>query len=238
MTHHTNPFIRGYRDLSIRRLLMITHEDDCPPTYRPLHSSQTQLSDAQVQLFPCIFCDSFALVTEGQQIADELSRQCPGNGIVRTVLYEITANDFGTPLHVGDTYSTEAATNLVHRLTFETGHFSRCWEINSGHITEDAMHYLQDLVHTGAPDDLLFEPFTVPASCAVGCKLICTPWTDSHLDKVDGRNSGQLRQAQQRSGVPHSLVDLLHLAALADTRILIFDPDAPVLSGLPLCDED
>lgn len=52
MTHHTNPFVRGYRDLSIRRLLMITHEDDSPPTYRPLHPSQTLLSDAQVQLIP------------------------------------------------------------------------------------------------------------------------------------------------------------------------------------------
>ena len=38
------------------------------------------------------------------------------------------------------------------------------------------------------------------------------------------------------AGLPGSLVNVLHLAALADTRILIFDPDAPALEGLPLHD--
>ena len=31
---------------------------------------------------------------------------------------------------------------------------------------------------------------------------------------------------------PQSLIQLLHLAALADTRILIFDPAAAILEGL------
>lgn len=237
MTHHVNPFVRGYGDLSIRRLLMITYEDDCQPTYLPLHSSQALLSDAQVQLFPCIFCDRFALITEGQQIADELSEQCPRSGIVRMVVYEITANDFGTPTHVGDTYSAEAAETLVKRLTFETGHFNRCWEISSAHLPKDAMRYLEDLADAGGPLELLFEVFRVPGCDGMGCKLFCTPWADQNFSADGGADADELRLEHRRAGTPESLITILHLAAQADTRILILDSDAPILEGLPVFEE-
>ena len=34
-----------------------------------------------------------------------------------------------------------------------------------------------------------------------------------------------------------SLMQVLHLAALADVRMLVFDADAQVLDGLPIYDE-
>ncbi|VFR40093.1 hypothetical protein ANT2_4617 [plant metagenome] len=37
--------------------------------------------------------------------------------------------------------------------------------------------------------------------------------------------------------MPESLVDVLHLAALADVRILVFDADAPVLDGMTVYEE-
>lgn len=37
----------------------------------------------------------------------------------------------------------EAAENLVKRLTFETGHLSRCWEISSEHLPKEALDYLE-----------------------------------------------------------------------------------------------
>lgn len=236
-TTRTNPFVRGYQNLAISRVLMITYEDDCPPCYRPLHSSQVQLPDDQVQLFPCIFCDDFALIAEGQQISDELDRQCPKSGIIRAVLYSITADDLGTPIHVGDTYSAESAREVATRLTFETGHYSRCWEISSKHLPQSAMQYLETLADSNTPTGLFFESFRVPGCSTVGCKLFCTPWTDQNLAVVDGTSAEQLRQEQLRAGVPESLVDLLQLAALADTRILIIDPDASELDRLPLFDE-
>jgi len=33
-------------------------------------------------------------------------------------------------------------------------------------------------------------------------------------------------------------VEVLHLAALADVRMLVLDADAPVLDGLPLYDDE
>ena len=64
MVPDSNPFVRGYQNLSVRRLLAITYADECPSAYLPLHSSQAHMRDDQVRLYPCIFCDDFALITE------------------------------------------------------------------------------------------------------------------------------------------------------------------------------
>jgi hypothetical protein len=237
MIPDTNPFVRGYQDLSVHRLLAITYEDDCPPTYQPLHSSQAHLRDDQVQLFPCIFCDDFALITEGQTIPGELDNQCRGTGVVRAVLYAVMADDFGTPVHVGDTYSAEAAREVVRRLAFETGHYSRCWEISSGHIPAATREYLEDLARARTVTGLLFEAFLMPDSDAVGVKLIATPWTDGNLQKVEGRDALALHDEQVDAFVSEPLIAVMELAALADVRLLIFDPNAPVLAGLPLYDD-
>src|SRR3546814_16921457 len=78
MSNFQNPFIRGYQNLRIIRTLLITYEDDCPPVWRPLHASQAHLPDDQVALFPCLFGLDFALITEDQDVSDELEAQCQG----------------------------------------------------------------------------------------------------------------------------------------------------------------
>lgn len=237
MIHATNPFIRGYRGLSIQRLLAIRYEDDCPLTYLPLHSSQAHLADDQLHRFPCVFCDDFALVTEGQNISSELDDHCTSMGVVQTVVYAITADECGTPLHVGDTYSHEAALEVVRRLTFDTGHYSRCWEISTGHLPSQALAYLEHLADATTPTGLLFEAFRIPSSDAVGVKLIATPWTDVNLEFIDGRDAKTLHKAQKDACVSLPLIAVMQLAALADVRILIFDPNAATLDGLPLYDD-
>ena len=237
MNPKTNPFIRGYSGLSIQRLVAIHYEDDCPLSYLPLHESQSHLRDAEIARFECVFCDDFALISEGQNVPAELGDRCPSHGVALIVVYAVMADDAGQPLHVGDTYSHEAAREIVRRLTFETGHYSRCWEISAGHVTEDAMRYLEDLADTSTPTGLLFEAFRIPDSDAVGIKLIATPWTSEHLETVDGQNAEQLRREHERSGVPAPFLSVLHLAAMADIRILIFDPNAQVLNCLPLYDD-
>ena len=72
---------------------------------------------------------------------------------------------------------------------------------------------------------------------AVGCKLIGTPWTDDNLVKIEDNPYSSLRQEQLDAGTPEALVNVLYLAALADVRLLIFDPDAAVLDGLAIYDE-
>src|SRR3546814_1589798 len=72
----------------------------------------------------------------------------------------------------------------------------------------------------------MFIAFRVPYSPAIGVKLIATPWTDAHLQNLDGITVEQLRQEHLSKGMPADLMRVLHLAANADVRILIFDADA------------
>ena len=238
MSPNSNPFLRGYQNLSIDRTLCITYEDDCPPVWRPLHPSQAHLPDDQVALFSCVFNNDFALITEGQDIPEDLDAQCQTEGVVRTVVYAVSGDDSGRPVHVGDTYSEEAARVVVRRLSFETGFYSRCWEISSAHLTVEAGRFLAELADIATPSGFLFVAFRIPYSPAIGVKLIATPWTDANLQLVEGITAEALRQEHRAKGMPESLVEVLHLAALADVRMLVFDADAPVLDGLPVYDDE
>lgn len=222
----------GYQNLRIERALCITYEDDCPPVWRPLHPSQAHLTDDQVALFPCVFNSDFALITEGQDIPEDLNAQCQTEGVVRTVIYAVRGDDFGQPVHVGDAYSAEAAREVVRRLSFETGFYSQCWEISSAHLTAEAGRFLAELADIATPSGFLFVAFRIPYSPAVGVKLIATPWTDENLQQVEGITAERLRRDHRREGMPESLVEVLHLAALADVRMLVFDADAPILQAL------
>jgi hypothetical protein len=235
----SNPFARGYNNLHIERLLMITYENDCPLCFRPVHDSQAHLPDHALQLFPCLFNDDFALISEGQSIPDELDEHCQSTGLVRQVIYVVMGEMLNEQHHLGDLYSLEEAQAMVHRLSFETGHYSRTWEISTAHLPEAAMLYLEEWVSHSAPRQtgLLFELYTLPDCCGIGCKLIGTPWTDDNLVRIEGCPYSSLRQEQLDAGTPEALVNVMYLAALADVRLLIFDPDATVLDGLAIFDE-
>ncbi|MBV6826473.1 ABC transporter substrate-binding protein [Pseudomonas sp. PD9R] len=235
----SNPFARGYDNLRIERLLLITYENDCPPCFRPVHDAQAHLPDDELQLFPCLFNDDFALISEGQSIPDELDERCQSTGLVRQVIYAVMSEMLNELHHLGDLYSLEEAQAMVHRLSFETGHYSRAWEISTAHLTEEALRYLERRAGNfdSRPTGLLFEPFALTDCNGVGCKLIGTPWTDDNLVKIEGSPYSSLRQEQLDAGTPEALVNVLYLAALADVRLLIFDPDAAVLDGLAIFDE-
>jgi hypothetical protein len=239
MSQIDNPFARGYQNLRVVRTLLITCEDDSPPVWRPLHASQAHLTDDQVAQFPCLIGQDFALITEDQCVPEELETQCHAEGIVRSVVYAVPGTDFyGKSAHVGDTYSEQAARELVHRFSFQTGFYSRCWEISSAHLDANARHFLAELADTATPSLFLFIAFRVPYCPAIGVKLIATPWTDDNLRLVEGITAKRLRQEHRRKGVPQCLAEVLHLAALADVRMLLFDADAQVLDGLPLYDNE
>lgn len=235
MADHGNPFRRGYHALTVRRVLCITEDDrDRLPCYRPLHASQAHLSDDDVQGSLCIFCDDYGLVADKLPVPEALEIPCRRFGTVRNVVYEITGRLGDALAHVGDVYSLEAAQRTIEQIRFDTGVFSRCWEISSRHLSEDGWRYLTRLADAGQPSGLLVEAFRVPASQAIGCKLIATPWTDEHLRAVDVQTAAELCGEHREAGMPDTLINLLHQAGEADVRILIFDADARPLDGLPL----
>lgn len=176
------------------------------------------------------------MISEGQSISEGLDDRCQSTGLVRQVIYAVMGEVLSERHHVGDLYSLEEAQAMVHRLNFETGHYSRAWEISTAHLPDEAMLCLEAWVSHSAPRQtgLLFELFTLPDCGGIGCKLIGTPWTDDNLQNIEGQPYSSLKQEQLDAGTPEALVEVLYLAALADVRLLIFDPDAAVLDGLAI----
>ena len=116
----------------------------------------------------------------------------------------------------GDTYSDEAAREVVRRLRFETGFYSRCWEISSAHLDAEAHRFLAELADIATPTLFLFVAFRIPYSPAIGVKLIATPGRMTTFARSKHHGQG-LMQEHRRQGMPESLVDVLHLAAHSPT---------------------
>jgi hypothetical protein len=237
MTPTPNPFLRGYTQFNISRVLLVTSDDDTRLHYRPVHFLQADLSDSQLEGTYCHFGNDFALIPERQTLPEDLIRQCPHTGFVVSVLHSITADQAGVPVHVGDAHSAEAAQEVVRQLIFDTGHYSRCWEVSAKHLTPMSRRWLERCADGLTPRGVLFQAFHISGSAgAAGVRLQATPWTDTHLSDVVGFDTAYLRQSQELAQMPPNLIYVLQQAALADTRILVFDPIAPVLEGLLLHD--
>lgn len=111
--------------------------------------------------------------------------------------------------------------------------YSRCREISNAHLSVSTQGYLAERAHIDTPIALRFVAFDIPFSGAFGARLASIPWTDANLLREEGITAEQLSQIQQFRGLPDDLRKILHLAGQAGMRIVIFDPDAPVLDGLP-----
>ena len=232
-----NPFLRGVQNLSYERVVQINYADDCPPFYRALHPAQNQLPNEAINLQPCLFDDDYAVITDSERVPPLVRMRCPVDGLVRTVLYQVIDSHLGRLLQLGDLPSEEAARDLVEQLSFATGHYSRSWEISSAHLPAEAFEYLQVRAWCNSPASF-FECFELNSSHAVGCKLYSTPWV---VGMGTGSSSCSIDEVSARlrdDHVPPALLQLLLLAGQADTRFLIFDPDAAALPELPLFTEN
>ncbi|AUT46445.1 TPA: ABC transporter substrate-binding protein [Escherichia coli] len=239
MIQQINPFARGYYGFEIRRVAVISYDDRHPQTFVPLHPTQHHLPDDQMALHACIFNEGYALVTEHQVIPGDLDVSCSGSGTILAVFYSIYGKDVeGALIHLGDSQTREFAQEVVRTLTFETGFYSRCWEISTAHITDEAGRFLCELADIATPTAFLFVAFRIPYSPAIGIKLIATPWTDINLQQVEGTTATDLRAEHRAKGVPEELIDVLHLAGQADVRMLVLDADASILEGLPVIEEE
>lgn len=232
----SNPFIRGFNDLHIQRLLAILYDAQAPLCYLPPHPAQQCFTDSQLERRPCLFNAQHALVETDSTALPIVQDGYSGQGIVVQVIHGIYALDQSSPVLVGDQYSQAIAETRIQQLAFATGHYSRCWEISCAHLPNSTWSDVLGILLDDWPRGLLFETFTLPDSCALGFKLIATPWTNQHLAQIDGSDVEHLRRQHLKAGLPIVLVEILHLAAQADVRILIFDPDAACLDGLPTYD--
>lgn len=228
--NRSNPFARSPLNLSIARLLQITYANDCPPCHRPLHPTQEMLSDEQLQCFPCAFADEAALITEGQDVDDELLAAHTSNGIVRQVIYAIEGDLKGVRSHLADACSAEQAQQLVELLSSADIPACSAWEISDQHLDHDAHQYLVRVTDETWYTGLAFEAFKLWKPGAIGIQLVTGYWSALQ----DDFTCQDLYQEQLRNGVPKSLVDLLHLAAAASVRYVMFDPEASQLDGLPV----
>lgn len=229
----TSPFIRGYQDLYVRRELLVTYDDHFEPCYRQITAEQQDLADDQLIGHHSIFNETHALAVEPETVTDDQHTLYPGNGQVRAVVYAVRATENGEELHLGDTETLARAQGLLKRIQFETGFYSRDFEITSSHLPDDEWDELQDLVQHADTHQLMFECFTLPDSDAVGFKLHGTPWTDEHLNNLEGFGLSTLQAKQHEEGFMPETIRVLGLAGQADVRILILDPNGCLLEGLP-----
>jgi len=228
-----NPFIRGYQDLSIRRELLITYDEHFEPCYRQITAEQQNAADDQLVGHYSVFNETHALAIEPEDVTTDQHTLYPANGQIRAVVYAVRATENGEEIHLGDTESRARAEGLLKRIQFETGFYSRAFEISSSHLPEDEWDDLQDLVHRADTHQLMFECFTLPDSDALGFKLHGTPWTDEHLAYVCAGSLSEVKAAIEGQGFMPETIRLLGLAGQADVRILILDPNSCPLEGLP-----
>lgn len=83
-----------------------------------------------------------------------------------------------------------------------------------------------------------FERFELSSNNAVGCKLYSTPWLNNIAPGGSYCSTEEVAARLRADHVPPMLLRLLLLAGEADTRLLIFDPDAAPLPELSLFTED
>lgn len=233
----TNPFKRGFdhtTSLWSRRALAIQPTDGAPLIHRDIPVDHPYLSDDAWLGQEVWFTD-----THAGAVADfswPIDQDAVSHGVVVALVFGLYATEAGSTRHLADAPSAEAAGELLEAMRFTTGHYSRSWEISTDHLPGYAWDYLATQAICRAPTGMLFEVFPVTPihnSLVIGIKLVATPWTTSHLKCLE-EHPASLRNEQLRADVPAPLVDVLHLAAQADVRFLIFDPDAGILDGLPV----
>lgn len=130
-----NPFIRGYQDLTVQRQLIIGTGGGGPLLRRSLHLLHDHLNDERLFQSACRFCDHYALMLEGTPQSPTLNRRCQHEGTVLDVIHAVMVTESGELAHLGDAQSGEAAQMMVQRLSFDTGHYSQCWEISTAHLS-------------------------------------------------------------------------------------------------------
>lgn len=237
---NVNPFEKGFQDYRIERLAMI-YTQDLPWTlhYAPIHPCQQYLKDVEFENQHAIFSDHYAFL-ENDSATQDILATCKYQGQFIKIVYRINASYGMGETIIGQPITLDEAQNIVQKLQFETGTFSRCWEISNRHIPKTDF----DLLLNDAKQlpQIVASPFLMDLfilddqdDFSLGIRLNRTPWTDEHLTKVTDYNTASLRQSYLADGdLSAAFVDLIMLAGQADVRIVIFKTQGKVLEHLPI----
>ncbi len=142
---------------------LVTYDEHFEPCYPQIAAEQQDVADDELIGHHSIFNETHALAVEPETVTDDQHTLYPGNGQVRAVVYAVRANENGKELHLGDTETLARAQGLLKRIQFETGFYSRAFEITSSHLPDDEWDELQDLVQHADTQRLMFECFTLRA---------------------------------------------------------------------------
>lgn len=241
-----NPFCKGYTNFSIELMVGICDEDINEFYRLPIHELHKDIDSSEIIGESALYCDDYVLLDKDDN-PKKLVAKC-NLGFIVDYAYRIRANHQSNLAHyvyLGNHDSKEQAHSFIENITFNTGAYSRCYEISNVHLSVETLEALQqklmvDLMLPQADDENLFQifsfhyPYGNVGQFCIGVKLIATPWNDKHLLQEINMTAQELYNQQVDAEIPMDFLNLIQLAGEADVRVLIFDPSAPKLEGLPI----
>lgn len=237
-----NPLAIGYSKVTWKRLVrFVDNENVCIETL-PLHPSQEDIDSSELLGEQGYFGEQYVVVDRSDtELTRAAQKACPSYCTIDCAVYRIEGVPFDNPdsiHHIGDVDDLIEAQNVVKNLTSKSGRYGRIWEINSCHIPYVDYQILAGAyMHGNTYADCLFEvfPFPVNEIPCVGIKLIGAPWNDETVKlNLDITYQDLYNRCLDLEGLSESFVELLHLAGKTDTRVLVLDPQAARIEGLPL----
>ena len=226
-----NPFRRGYDRFTIDRTLVITSENSDRLIYFEMTKEQQSQQDWNYFGKNCLFDNNRVYLLDSTDVPTSSQTR---SGRIVSVIYQIYGYTGMFCNHIGDAVTMEAARNVMHEFSFMPGQYEKCWQISDKHLPASVFSILQKMFYDRDPQNDLLEIFPIHTGNAMGI-LLNLP---EHHPKVrvlpnvytQYRNELLALFGEQ---APECLIDLLSLAYIAGTRMLIMSNKAHVLYGLP-----
>lgn len=232
-----NPFTKGYERFSIERMLVISSENSDRLIYLEMPMDLQSKQDSFFFGKACLFDQERAYLLDDLEKA--ASKQIQSGKIV-SVVYHIEGYNGIYRCHIGDAITLDAAQDVVKQLSFMPGHFERCWHISTQHLSRFAFTLLQELFYEKNPDNTLLEVFPMHNGQSIGIQFFYSKSLHRrmHLQNKLYAFSDCKDKLDRlfRNPPPECLIDVLTLAYIARTSVLIISDQYPVVQGLPTFD--
>jgi len=242
--HHYNPFLVGYSQLRYQRYVRIIDDEGFPlaDTYS-LHPSQENLPDEVIYERACLHnYGSVYVLLNGQDVPESIKKKYGYQASIHEITYEITGRKGPAISFIGETHHLKSAKRLMNELPFNGYNYGRYWEISYGHLTDEDHEFME--AHSISPQGKqisevqLVDIFRLPFMEGYGIRLESTPWTNRRVKRATGMDMAALRKSHEDIGMPVCLMNILHMAGVADARILFFNDIAYETPGLKIVKPD
>jgi hypothetical protein len=232
-----NPFDLGFTAPEIHRVLEIEINEFVSPLLRRVHPMQDNWFEDCFVGNPCHYSQTHAWTyTKRQEPEEEILRAMPDSGKVVGVRYALTARDrIEMEVNLGFYPTYGLALNALKRVNPERTPFARAWEITDRHLDKDDLTFLKEKSGSGGKFYTVHSPLSLGG---IAVELIATPWTNANLNELFGLRVRDLVREQLQSGMPKNLLKILHLAARANIRYLIFRVGGVELSELEVFEHE